>query len=75
MIEGGFVAEVQKTEVVVTHSQTGHIFRFPVLSNGTVSVHGSKIEGNPSASREVRKFVFAAYGAALAALSRSRSSP
>jgi hypothetical protein len=58
-------------EVVVTHLEIGHIFRFPIFSNGTVGLHGSKVEANPAAQHEARKFLFDAYNAAQAAFTRS----
>jgi hypothetical protein len=73
MIEGNFKSEVLEAEIVVAHEQTGHIFRFPILSNGTISLHGSKIEANPLAQSEANRLVFAAYGAARAAISQSQA--
>jgi hypothetical protein len=73
MLEDDFKTEVLETEIVVAHSESGHIFRFLLLSNGNVSIRGSKIKANPSVARQASRFVFGAYGAALAALIRSRA--
>jgi hypothetical protein len=57
MPDADFSTEVLTNEVVVGHRGDGHIFRFPVLSNGTVSLHGSKIESNPEAKREAHRYL------------------
>jgi hypothetical protein len=31
-----------ESEIVVKHDAEGHVFHFPILSNGTVSLHGAK---------------------------------
>ena len=63
-----FSTEILTDEVVVGHRGDGHIFRFPVLANGTVSLHGSQIEPNPKAKHEARRYLAEAYSAAKAAL-------
>ena len=68
-----FTAEVLETEVVVKDAADGHIFHFPILGNGTVSLHGARIEANPEAKRQASRYVFNAHSAAQAALGRSRS--
>jgi hypothetical protein len=37
MSDTSFATEILTTEVVVNHLADGHIYRFPILSNGTVS--------------------------------------
>jgi hypothetical protein len=68
-----FSAEVLDAEVIVTDVTDGHVFHFPILSNGTASLHGSRIEHNPTAKREASRYLFEAHNAARAALGRSRS--
>ena len=67
-----FSIEVLAEEVVIGHRDDGHIFRFPILPNGTVSLHGSRTEPNPRAKREARRYLNEAYNAAKAALGRAR---
>jgi hypothetical protein len=71
MTETDFAASILETEVVVTHIGDGHVFHFPILSNGTVSLHGSRIEPNPNAKREARRYLFDAHDAARVSLGRS----
>jgi hypothetical protein len=73
MPETDFNASISGKEVVVTHRSQGHLYRFPVLANGTVSssLHGSRIEPNPNASREAGRFVFDAHLAARIALEQA----
>jgi hypothetical protein len=70
MSESDFSTEILETEVIVKHDPEGHVFHFPILSNGTVSLHGAKIEPNPSAKREARRYLFDAHDAARAAFAR-----
>jgi hypothetical protein len=63
-----FKTELLVDEVVVAHVPEGHIFHLPILANGTVSLHGSRIEANPEAKREARRYLFEALDAAKAAL-------
>jgi hypothetical protein len=70
MPESDFTTAILETEVVVNHVEDGHVFHFPILSNGTVSLHGSRIEANPGAKREARRYLFDAHNAARTALSR-----
>ena len=72
MPESDFTAAILETEVVVNHVEDGHVFHFPILSNGTVSLHGSRIEPNPAAKREARRYLFDAHNAARAAFGRSK---
>ena len=71
MAQTDFAAEILETEVVLTHIEEGHVFHFAILPNGTVSLNGSKIEPNPKAKREARKYLFDAHDAARAAFSRT----
>ncbi len=67
-----FEAEILENEVVVAHVGEGHVYHFPILINGTVSLHGSRMEPNPMAKREARRFLFDAHNAARIALGRSQ---
>jgi hypothetical protein len=67
-----FKAEILEDEVVIAHVGEGHIYHFPILSNGTISLHGSRIEPNPASERQARRFLFDAHNAARAAFGRSR---
>ena len=60
-------AEVLETEVVVKDAKDGHIFRFPILGNGTVSLHGARIEANPEAKRQASQCMLDAHNAARGA--------
>ena len=73
MPETDFATSVLETEIVVAHIGDGHVYRFPILSNGTVSLHGSRIEANPNAKREARRYLFEAHDAARISLGRSRA--
>ena len=57
MPDENFSAEVLTQEVVVGHRGDGHIFRFPILANGTITLHGCLIEPNPKAKREARRYL------------------
>ena len=71
MAQTDFAAEILETEVVLTHLGEGHVYHFPITPNGTVSLKGSRIEPNPKAKREARKYLFDAHDAARAAFSRT----
>ena len=73
MSEDEFEAEVLDHEVVVVHMGNGHTFHFPILSNGTVSLHGTQIEPNPEAKREARRYLPEAHNAARTAFGRSQA--
>jgi hypothetical protein len=68
MRETNFGTEILTDEVVVCHRGDGHIFRFPILLNGTVSLDGCRIELNPNAKQDARYYVFDAHKAARAAI-------
>ena len=70
MLETDFAAEILETEVVINHLGDGHVYHFPILSNGTVSLQGSRIE--PNAKREARRYLFDAHNAARTAFGRSQ---
>jgi hypothetical protein len=72
MPESDFEAEILENEVVIAHVPEGHVYHFPILINGTVSLHGSRIEPNPQGKREARRYLFEAHGAACAAFRRSQ---
>jgi hypothetical protein len=73
MLQTEFTTEVLDAEVVVKEVTDGHVFHFPILSNGTVSLHGSRIKHNPTAKREASRSLFEAYNAARVAFGHSRS--
>ena len=75
MPETDFATSVLETEIVVTHIGDGHVYHFPILSNGTVSLHGSRVEANPGAKREARRYLFDAHDAARVSLGRSKARP
>lgn len=68
MPDENFSTQVLTDEVVIGHRADGHIFRFPILANGTISLHGSQMEPNPNAKREARRYLTEAYSAAKEAL-------
>jgi hypothetical protein len=72
MPENGFEAEILENEIVVAHAAEGHIYHFPILNNGTVRLHGSRMEPNPQSKQEARRFLFDAHNAARAAFERSQ---
>jgi hypothetical protein len=49
MPDADFTAEILAAEVVVKNASDGHVFYFPILSNGTVSLHGARMAANPDA--------------------------
>jgi hypothetical protein len=63
-----FSTEILTKEVVVGHRGDGHIFRFPILADGTITLYGSLIEPNPKAKCEARRYLTEAYIAAKEAL-------
>lgn len=63
-----FKTELLAGEVVVAHIAEGHIFHFPILASGSVSLQGSRIEANPEAKREAGRYLFEALQSAKAAL-------
>jgi hypothetical protein len=73
MPETDFATSLLETEVVVTHIGEGHVYHFPILSNGTVSLNGARIEPNPGAKREARRYVFEAHNAARTAFGRAQA--
>jgi hypothetical protein len=68
-----FEAEILENEVVIAHVGEGHVFHFPILTNGTVRLHGSLIEPPPASKRIARRFLFDAQNAARIALGRSQA--
>ena len=72
MPDSDFEAEILENEIVVAHVAEGHVYHFPILTNGTVSLHGSRIEPNPQSKREARRFLLDAQHAARAAFGRSQ---
>ncbi len=68
--DSDFKAIIAEGMVIVSHRSEGHLFYFPVLRNGSVSLHGARIKANPKAKTEANKFLFLAQSAAQAALPR-----
>jgi hypothetical protein len=73
MPDADFTAEILAAEVVIKDATDGHVFYFPILSNGTVSLHGLRIKHNPTAKREASRYLFEAHSAARTAFGRSRT--
>jgi hypothetical protein len=73
MTQSDFEAEILENEVVVVHIGEGHTYYFPILSNGTVSLHGTRIEPNPEAKRDARRSLLEAHNAARVAFGRSQT--
>lgn len=73
MQETDFDAEILTDEVVICHRGDGHIFRFPILLNGTVSLDGCLIEPNPNAKQAGRYYVLDAHEAARAAVGQDET--
>jgi hypothetical protein len=71
LADADLTAEILEAEVVVKHRRWSHL-RFPILSKGTVSLHGVRIEVNPDAKRRANGYVIDARKAATKALDRSR---
>jgi hypothetical protein len=47
-----FVAAILEDEVVLRHIDDGHVFRFPISSDGTVCVQGCRVEPSANGKRE-----------------------
>jgi hypothetical protein len=71
MPQTDFAAEILETEIVLTHIGDGLVYHFPIMPNGTVSLDGSRIEPNPKAKREARKYLFDGHNVARAAFGRT----
>ena len=65
-----FRASIDRTVVVVTHAVEGHVYHFPILTNGAVNLNGARIQTNHAAKTEARKFLFDAHTAACEAIRR-----
>jgi hypothetical protein len=61
-----FAVALLENEIVLRHKQEGHVFHFPISSDGGVSMQGLRIEANPNGSRDARGYVRDAHKAALA---------
>jgi hypothetical protein len=68
-----FAAAILEKEVVLRHIRDGHVFHFPILSDGTVSGQACRVESNPKGDREARSYLSDAYAAAQDAFSSSQS--
>ena len=75
MTDTEFDAEILENEIVIAHAAEGHVFHFPILSNGTVSLHGAEIEPNPQSQRQARRMLLDANNAARAAFTASQVRP
>jgi hypothetical protein len=73
MKEYHFRSEILCQEVVVTHLATGHLYRFPISPNGTVSLNGARIEERGGSTINARKFLFEAHDVARAAMRRGNA--
>jgi hypothetical protein len=71
MPQTDFAAEILETEIVLTRIGEGHVYHFPIMPNGTVSLNGSRIEANPKAKREARQYLFDPHNVARAAFGRT----
>jgi hypothetical protein len=67
MPDARFTTEVSDTKVIVTDATDGHVFRFPILSNGTVSLQGSRIRQS-TAKHDAGRYLFEANNAGGIAL-------
>jgi hypothetical protein len=65
-----FLITILKTKIVVAHIDDGHVYHFPVLPDGTVSLQEGSIKPNPDAKRAPRQRLFDAHNAATAAYNR-----
>ena len=63
-----FKALILEKEVVVAHLAEGHIYRFPIPSNGTFSMHGPLTEPNADSKISAKRFFSEAYAMARVAL-------
>jgi hypothetical protein len=70
MPETDFAATILEIEVIVTHITDGYIYPFPILFNGTVSMHGARTEENPKDERNARRYLLGAHNAARTAFGR-----
>jgi hypothetical protein len=71
MREFHFSSEILLQEVVVTHLATGHLYRFPILPNGTASLNGARIEERPGSTINAKKFLFEAHDVARITVRRA----
>ena len=67
-----FVAAILENEIILRHIDDGHVFRFPISSDGKIDVQTSRIESNPRARREASAYLFDAHHAALEAQHREQ---
>jgi hypothetical protein len=58
MPESVSTTEILETDVVVKHVKAGHVFRFPILSDGTVALHGAHMAHSPTAKHEAGRYLF-----------------
>ena len=70
MSKNEFATAILEAEVVVNHIEHGHVYHFPILSNGTLNLEGSRIEANPKAKCEASRYLSDALEAAQVALGR-----
>jgi hypothetical protein len=68
MPKNDFATAILEAEVVVNHIDDGHVYHFPILSNGTVNLEESRIEANPKAKCEASRYLSDALDAAQVAL-------
>jgi hypothetical protein len=70
---GDFAAAILEDEVVLRHIDDGHVYHFPVSSDGALSLQGLRFDANPDAKRCPDAYLFEAHTAALAALGPTSS--
>jgi hypothetical protein len=68
MTDSDFKASILENEVGIALVAERHIYRFPILSNGTISTHGSLAEPNPDSPISARRLFTEAYRVARASL-------
>jgi hypothetical protein len=61
-----FAAAILEDEIVLRHKQDGHVFHFPISSDGSVSIQDLRIEANPGSIYEAHVYLRDARAAALA---------
>jgi hypothetical protein len=67
-----FATAILENEIILRHIDDGHVFRFPISSDGRIDMQASRIEPNPGARREASAYLFDAHHAALEAYQREQ---
>jgi hypothetical protein len=71
MTDTDFKTTLLENEVVVAHVAEGHIYRFRILLDGIISMHGSVTEPNPDSAISARRLFAEAYAVARDALTHA----